>query len=248
MTTLPQNSFELDTMIADAQDPLHNAETIPVSTEYFRVGTPMQLTVNEKGQVQQEYSVLLGYRAGRFLLVELPKVGAHAMVITPNTEVRIRYMIDGHLLGFSSKSKKVQFEPERLLFLSYPSRVDHLALRRHERVRVTLPTLVRAGNDPSQLNAETRDISISGCGLMFPPDVEGLEKGLRMTLYFRLPGDDTLYKARAWSRVVKKRKDGTWMGCEFDFRPGEEETRTMVERMVLARTGMMSTSDLAVES
>lgn len=238
------NAHEVEALVAAGHETL-TAESVPVSTEYFRVGTPLQLTVSQKGQVRSAYSVLLGYRAGRFLLVELPSVGGRALVITSESAVRVRYLLEGRLLGFSCESLKVQFSPEKLLFLNYPRRVDQLALRRHERVRVSVPTLLRIGDAPQQLKAETRDLSVSGCGVLMPHDGVDLQTGVKLTLYLQPRGDSTLYKARAWVRTVKARRDGAvWLGCEFDFKPGEEETRTMVERMVLARTGMMSTSDL----
>ena len=248
MSTPPINPREIDALISGAQDPLQDAESVPVSTDYFRVGTPVQLTVSMKGQMRSAYSVLLGFRSGRFLLVELPSVEGRALVITQSSPVRVRYLLDGRLLGFSCESLKVQFTPEKLIFLNYPSRVDQLALRKHERVRVSLPTLVRIGDDPTQFSAETRDLSVSGCGLSVESGAPPVKKGMRLTIYFKPPGETSLFKARAWTRVVKKQKDGgLWLGSEFDFRPGEEETKLMVERTVLARTGMMSTSDLDPE-
>ena len=243
MPTVSQSAFELDEAIASVQDPLHNAESVPASSEYFRVGTPLQLSAQVKNNTVKQDSVLLGFRLGRFLLVELPTVDGRAMVIASGSEVRVRYLIDGRLLGFACEVLKVQFNPEKLVFLKYPRKVDQLALRRHERVRVNIQCLVRIGSDPSQVGAEAHDLSVSGCGILFPPNVEGLKKGVRLTVYFRIPGDEALYKGRAWTRLVKKRRDGLWVGCEFDFRPGEEETKTMVERMVLARTGGIATSD-----
>lgn len=226
----------------------HMLEALPVSTDYFRVGTPVQLTVHERRQVMSEYSVILGYRAARFFLVELPLHDGRAMVIKPGTSVRVRYLLDGRLLGFSTETLKVQASPERLMFLRYPGRIEQLALRRHERVRVRLPTLMRLDDVDSAIDAETRDLSLSGCGLVVSADGRRLTPGAGLTVYFRTPGTAEMLKARAWTRMVKERRDGTaWVGCEFDFRPGEEETKTMVERVVLARTGMMSTSDLELE-
>ena len=236
---------DIDDLIAAGQDPMHSAESVPVSADYFKVGTSVQLTVNQKSQVASAYSVLLGYRAGRFLLVELPSVDGRALVVTPESQVRVRYLLDGRLLGFSCSSIRVQFSPEKLMFLTYPKRVDQLALRRHERVRVSLPTLVRVGDDPDQHTVETRDVSLSGCGIVFGPEVGTVDRETKLTLYFKTPQDQTLYKARAWVRTVKARRDGSfWVGCEFEFRPGEEETQTMIQRLVLSRTGMLSTSDL----
>lgn len=240
-----QTTLQADVPSILAPEILSSPESVPVSTEYFRIGTPIQLTVSQKGQVRSAYSILLGYRATRFLLTELPALDGRALAITPGTPLRVRYLLEGRLLGFSTESLKVQFTPERLMFITYPQRVDQLALRKHERVRVSLPTYVRAGDDPRQIPAETRDLSISGCGVIFGPEGKTLQRGTPLTVYFRTPGDAGLFKARAWARTVKSRRDGnTWVGCEFDFLPGEEETKTMIERMVLARTGMMSTSDL----
>lgn len=145
-----------------------------------------QLATIEKtyGGVGEKYTVrLLGWDEGRFLMLELPKVGGSPVIIQPKTLLKCRVASKkGLVLTFESISLDSVITPYQLLFISYPNRFDIILVRSSERVPLLLSAKVKV--DGSEQDGYIVDMSEGGIGLEIP---EGIKEGSEVRVTFVLP-------------------------------------------------------------
>ena len=90
-------------------------------------------------------SHFVGMSAGAYLIVSDPGTGDAAAAAAGASQVVIRYIYRGEVLGFKSSIIAQIEKPFRLLFLSYPTAVERLNLRNETRVGCNLPCSLNLG-------------------------------------------------------------------------------------------------------
>jgi len=95
------------------------------------------------GAAERKYPTrLLGFKEGRFLLVDLPSDGSRTVPVAEGDRVVLRYVLDGEVFGLRASVRRIQFQPDPLLFLDFPTEIENVPLRSQPRVPVRLPAVV----------------------------------------------------------------------------------------------------------
>lgn len=154
-------------------------------------GTKMLLEV--AGLPGKMATVCVGHARGRFVVTHMPVVpegGREALhqMLYPDNGVIARFLLEGTVMGFSASIIRTVQIPFPLLFVTYPSRLETLDLRRHRRVPCCIPASTRLGELPIQ--GMIVDLSLTGCqfSAIFkdeaaPPIAIDDELGLRCDLF-----------------------------------------------------------------
>lgn len=106
---------------------------------------------------------LLGMVANSYVVLrEVPaQHGLMDFNLIYGDKVILRYLHEGTATGFRSYVLNMVREPERLLFVAYPSEIQRSALRRADRVRCALPAQIAL--DGELFTGMLADISETGC-------------------------------------------------------------------------------------
>jgi hypothetical protein len=163
------------------------------------IGTKFLLEV--ENVEKRFYSIFVGYAKDDFVLVTTPltdNLFSMRPALFMNYRITVRYIADGKAVGFQTKLIKSSEEPARLLFLSYPEKIEDYELRTEKRAPCTLPAEVKI--QEVVYNALIVDINQTGLRLHIRDSAEfsshltantlGQECGLR----FFLPGDGSVPK------------------------------------------------------
>jgi hypothetical protein len=208
----------------------------------FSLNVPLQLTLPYKHTWVTAQARLLGMKVGSFLMCELPSHEGTSLGTTGAT-CQVRYLVHGKVVGFVAQVLKAQFSPEPLLFLSYPTTVKEVVLRKQERVRVNIDALARVPGRTERVNGIVRDLSATGCGFFIPNDPQ-LPAGTEITLFLRLPGEETLQRVKSTVRSQRALKKGGFIfGLSFAFDAEDQAVKAQLERLVAVRSGI-GTGDL----
>jgi hypothetical protein len=223
-------------------------------SQWLSVGLPLQLTLpGKRGQVQCP-STLLGWKVGAFLISELPFQEGRAVEFRSGAPCIVRSHLSGTMVGYRSEIRRGQFSPEPLLFLSFPTRIEQVVLRRHPRIRVSQPVslmLVDAARDPawpSPLTGMLQDLSVAGCRLTLLEPWRELPKGGELRLDFELPGVGTIVNLSGLVRNVVESPGRLVCGVEFQFgrteyvevRSWGATVRTAIEQFVAQRDPVLA--------
>lgn len=130
---------------------------------------------------------LLGHKPSKFVLTEIPAFGGRHLNFESGEPCVVRSVIDERVVGFIARVLRIQFSPDALLFLSYPSVVQELTLRRHERFPVDCEAELSVAGGPGRL-VRLQDLSLGGCGLFVPGEELALQAGTPMQIRAQLPG------------------------------------------------------------
>jgi len=176
-----------------------------------RAGCEMRIKAQVLGAVPGAYIVLRevasGGRADHRLSAISPRVGDTLLV---------RFLHDGVVFGFRAGVARIVMEPEFLLFISYPIRVERFSVRQQRRWVCSVPCAIMSGDKAD--HALMTDVNESGCGIVgkVQQDVAlpEVDHPLRITL--RTPGADQPFTVEGMIRRI----DGTetvWQaGIAFD--------------------------------
>jgi|GEM_PF-1232478 hypothetical protein len=165
----------------------------PPVEDVLRVGTLVFLFTGQ-GPAERKYAThLLGWRAGRFLLVDLPHVDGRPVQLPEGAAAILRYVVDGEAYGLRTRVQRVQFRPAPLVFLEFPTEIENVPLRAEPRVPVRVPAVVSwlpARHPPSGLAfGYLRDLTPDG-GLLEMPLPEAADPvGRSLHLTFTLGTD-----------------------------------------------------------
>lgn len=113
-------------------------------------------------QFEQTFrGILVGAETGEYLIVKTAIPREFESAILPGLQFNITYHSQGAEYGFSTSVIDNLDQPYRLMFLTYPEKVDHLENRNRVRSYCYIPS-------SAQLNSNTikgviTDISTSGC-------------------------------------------------------------------------------------
>jgi hypothetical protein len=127
-------------------------------------GTKMLLEVG--GLPGKLATVSVGHAKGRFVVTHLPvmpEAGRESLhqMLYPDNGVIARFLLEGTVMGFSATIIRTVQLPFPLLFLTYPSRLESLDLRRHRRVPCCIPALIDLAE--TQAQGMIVDLSLTGC-------------------------------------------------------------------------------------
>lgn len=191
---------------------------------FLSVGLPLQLCFAEQQGNAQYGSSLLGWKSGDWLICEWPYHLGQPVPCQVNDPCLVRYMLEGRFIGYPSVIRDRQLQPFPFLYLAFPQSVEEVALRKHTRISLKEPLLIRI-EDMSQparpaaqraVGAMMHDLSLTGCCAALPRRTTW-GPGTALRLEFELRGIGHISNL---SGIVKNLVEGpqhTEIGIEFLF-------------------------------
>ena len=157
----------------------------------LEIGDNLQLQFGGD-EATRHYAKVIGYLAGRSLVVSTPVVDGHAMAVSEGKPVTVRLMSGNNIVGFSVTVICVSVRPYPHLHLSFPKDVQAVTVRKALRVDLNMvataqPCLPDSSEiDPAQ-NAESitiQDMSTSGALLIANKPLAETGQGVMVSLDF----------------------------------------------------------------
>jgi Flagellar protein YcgR len=202
----------------------------PVPERILKVGALVFLFIGAGAAERKHPTRLVGYKEGRFLLVDLPSDGGRAVPLAEGERVVLRYVLDGEVFGLRTSVRRLQYQPDPLLFLDFPTEIENVPLRTAPRVPVRLPAVVSwlpAGRPPSGLAfGFIRDLTPQGGLLEMTLPEGGKPVGRSLHLTFALGRTE---EVRVNAVVQNHALDGAThrMGVAFRWTDPDERDRVV---------------------
>lgn len=173
-------------------------------------------------------SSILGWESGRCVMVAQPVHGADSVQFQRGATVVVRGIHEGCILGFEVAVLAQVINPFRVLFLSYPERLEEQNFRQHTRVGTEVEAFgTRRMHDLGKLSQSARaprgpirDISLGGCEFSFH---FRLEKDMPIFISCDLPDGSQAENILCFVRSVRRDAKGNVYGIQFDDRSGSLE-------------------------
>ncbi len=77
---------------------------------------------------------LIGMKVGHYLIVQVPAVTVGKMMLSVGQGLQVKYICSGDVFGFRSRIITATSEPDNLLYLEYPDKVESRNVRSCERI------------------------------------------------------------------------------------------------------------------
>jgi hypothetical protein len=200
----------------------------------FEFGTTLQLEL--EGVAGRTPALLLGRSGDEFLIVQLGSdTGAVINRLFKGSTLVGRYVHDGTVYGFQSRSLGNIASPSRLLFIAFPVIVAVQSLRSTERFPCILPATVTLGAD--EMAALLMDISGGGCLFRYrpetgedseepsPPDVNA-----EVVVQLRLPGQADAIELPGSVRASRVEDGKVTVGVQFG--EPEEDAVALIDEFI----------------
>jgi len=104
---------------------------------------------------------LIGIEDGLYLIIKTPPIPEIGTKLFQKNNIVISYLYAGQVFGFRTTLLGLINDPFRFSIISYPSKVEKVNIRKHERVVCMLPAQLQLQEDVYEILIE--DISIGGC-------------------------------------------------------------------------------------
>ncbi len=187
------------------------------------VNTAIQLVDSARNVKTQ--SSILGWEPGRCVMVAQPVRGSNAVQLQRGATVVVRGIHDGCILGFEAAVLAQVINPFRVLFLSYPDKLEEQNFREHARVGTEVEAFgTRRMHDLGELSQSARaprgsirDLSVGGCEFSFH---FRLEKDMPIFISCELPDGGQAENVMGFVRSVRRDAKGNVYGIQFDDRSG----------------------------
>jgi len=187
------------------------------------VGTSIQL-VDPVNKVRLN-SRLVGWDENQCILVDQPTRGGQSVQLPKNLPIVGRGMHEGRVWGFQAVVLFQTLQPFRILYLSYPKKIEEVTLRKSERIQTKLRTVVtprkhefeKIKNDADAPWGVVRNLSLGGCSFTCP---FRFEVNMPVFLSFELPDGHIAENIMGFVRNVTREQNENVYGVQFDNRCG----------------------------
>ena len=124
---------------------------------FIELGTALLIETGEKALS----SKLIGMKVGAYLIVDVSGVEPEMAALATEETVRVRYVNQDDIFRFSSRILMTLDQPDHLIFLHYPDKVESCNIRSHKRVDCFMQIHVKSEGrrDPAVIT----NISAKGC-------------------------------------------------------------------------------------
>jgi ActR/RegA family two-component response regulator/c-di-GMP-binding flagellar brake protein YcgR len=165
-------------------------------------------------------TVIRGWDKPYYLIVDRPRVKDHFVGLHRGDPCVVRFLSRGRACGFDSII--VDWDTRRdkpYIRIGWPEACQVVSFRRHERVNVTAPCKLTAGDQTFE--GELRDISIMGCRVFVPAVLSEVSTA---ELSFTLPDGLPVENLQVDVRNIRPVHGGVCLGCEY--REGQEHIQS----------------------
>lgn len=196
-------------------NPLGSSIDLPIT-----IGT--ELLVEFQDFTLRTKSELVGMRHGQYLIIGMQHdmAGVRSDVLK-ESEIVVRYLYRGSVYGFKTRILNLLNTPDKLVFLSYPVKIEEFRVRSNPRYECILPAITSVNG----LEAETViiDISSDGCRCVIKsagindPDAfyKSMDINREAALKVQFPGTGESYLLSGAVRNINKDSDRIAFGVQF---------------------------------
>jgi len=173
------------------------------------------------------YSEFIGAVTDRWVIVNMPEARKYSNareLLEEKTPVIVRFVLEnesGEICAFRSEVNYVISHPTKMLFILWPSQIEHRVIRKGRRFDAFLPASVSGQSvkgEEKTFKGHVLDVSESGCRLKHEQLDEKLdelwENGSKITLKIEQKNNGDL-SLNAMVRQIKKIDDQIELGVQF---------------------------------
>ncbi len=124
---------------------------------FIELGTALLIETGKKAMS----SKLIGMKVGAYLIVDISGAESDIETLPKGENVQVRYVNQDDIFHFSSRILITLNQPDNLIFLHYPDKVESCNIRSHKRVDCFMQIHVKSGD--RQDTAVITNISAKGC-------------------------------------------------------------------------------------
>ncbi len=132
------------------------------------VGTDLMIYID--GIDYRLRSVLIGIKKNDYLILDCPKMTGIETKLFDGNKINIVFLYEGVVYGCRSAIINFIRNPTRLIFASYPYKIEKMELRASKRIACYIPSTFQLEEDPTVFNGVIVDISKGGCRLVTNSD------------------------------------------------------------------------------
>jgi hypothetical protein len=211
-------------------NPLGASVDLPIT-----IGT--ELLVEFQDFTLKTKSELVGMRLGQYLIIVMQNDMSGLRPDTlKNSQLIIRYLYRGSVYGFRTNVLNLMSSPDKLVFLSYPKKLEEFRVRSSPRFECILPAVTSV--EGTDADTVVIDISIDGCRCVVKSanleDSDAFYKKMDMNreaaLRVQFPGDGEGYELSGSIRNISKDADRVAFGMLFG--PLKTGTKKRLEEFI----------------
>jgi hypothetical protein len=152
--------------------------TINTPSQLFELqpGESLDLQINHPVPLRLKLT-LIGYELGKYIVLKYPQVARtsdYKDVLIEGNVMIVRYIMEGskgECFAFRSSIKNISLNPEKLIFLEYPKKIESRQLRTQQRMSIHIPSAImlegKGEEEGARISGIIGDISTKGCGFTF---------------------------------------------------------------------------------
>jgi len=104
----------------------------------LQIGDSLQLQFVADESQRRHYAKVIGYLQNHSVLITTPRVEGNIMLIREDQMVIVRMMTGNQVYGFTTQIMGSNLKPYPYLHLAYPKEMEHITVRKAERISVKL--------------------------------------------------------------------------------------------------------------
>ena len=175
------------------------------------IGMELFVEFQFKGGKEKVKTKLVGYSNGEFLIIKTPRIqGVSISNAKGLNALVVRYLHDGSVFGFQATLLRLIGPPFYVCFLSFPTKIEEISLRRNPRIAVVIPFEWDGKGDETD---RILDLSANGSLLHLSKSVE---YGDTINISFVLPDGMAVTDLKCTIRRIEASSDRVLAGVEFD--------------------------------
>ncbi len=225
------------------------ASILPNSPHPIENSTVFELLPGKLLDIQLNHPVkvrikipLVGYSLGKYIILKYPsehKFGNYRDVLVEGNVAIVRYLLEGEqgeCFAFRATISHIVKFPEKLLVLTYPTKIENRQLRLHQRIVTHLPATIMVSSEDSEqddvkLKGIIGDISTQGCGFTFKAANSKVKVNTRNVFVCVTisDGDDVIIPGY----VCNSRNEQGKVNVGVKFQEGDKQVTSLLERLFI---------------
>jgi len=130
--------------------------------ELFELGLKMSIQVYYKNYVM---TYVIGCETDSYLILKMAYFNGKPLALKAKDSCKIRFIKGGIAYGFETEVIATLSYPASLIFLKYPTSLEHQSIRKATRVTAKVPATFEVDGEGSKAEATIVDLCEKGCGL-----------------------------------------------------------------------------------
>lgn len=186
--------------------------------EQLHLGVGEKLLINFPGETDNIKTELIGYSNNNFLIILSPLIPGIRQKVLENREITVRYFSEGTVYGFRSSLITYLSKPEPILFISYPTNVEIMELRKNRRINCNIPAKIYHQDQDYQ--GLILDISIQGCRIFIDglkkSEINKFEQDTPIYLVLSMLAEKDNVQIKGIIKNVNNQQNSLFLGIQFD--------------------------------